>query len=57
MYDNLELHFLENVIQPFKDYRKIRLKNNAYGLNKDLRSALTCASSLYHFREYVPIQK
>jgi len=58
MFDDLAAQFYDDVVQSYLDYRTMR-EGLSEGRSKDMRFALSSATSLFHFREHLPksIQK
>jgi hypothetical protein len=53
MFDNINAYFIENILIPFKDYLRLKEKDEI-GLSLDLRTAINLATNLYHLRENLP---
>lgn len=53
MFDDLAAYFHENVVAAYEEYLHIRATQKA-GRSSDVRSGITAASALYHFREHLP---
>lgn len=53
MFDDIAALFQDNVVDSFTDYLESRRIGKA-GRSRDLRSAISAATALYHFREHLP---
>jgi hypothetical protein len=53
MFDDLAAYYHENVVSAFLEYRDKSIDGIA-GRSRDLRSALTAATALFHLREHIP---
>lgn len=53
VFHDLEAYFYENVATAFDACRRVREESKA-GISQDLRSVITAATVLFHFREHVP---
>jgi hypothetical protein len=53
VFDDLAAYFHENVVSSYVAYVDVR-NNKPFGISKDLRSAITAATALFHLREHVP---
>ena len=53
MFDDLAAQFYDDVVQSYLDYRSTR-EGLSDGRSKDMRLALSSATSLFHFREHLP---
>jgi hypothetical protein len=56
MFDDFEAYFYHNVLSAYKQYLNAK-KDSSTGIGKDIFSALTAASALYHVREHLPVNK
>ena len=52
MFNNIKKYFLEGPLQEYKAFKKA-YKSKTYGLSNDIRHAIDCASSFYHFYEHL----
>jgi len=55
LFDDVHAYFYENVLTSYKDYED-RQSESKTGLSIDLRKAIVSATSLFHFREYLPAE-
>lgn len=53
MFTDFPTHYYNHVVLPFCDYRKVRGDGSA-GHQRDLRTAISVATVLYHLREHLP---
>lgn len=56
MFDDLAAYFYENVLSAYKEYIDCKGSGTS-GKSRDIRSAITAATALYHFREHLPQTK
>jgi hypothetical protein len=53
MFDDVAALFRENVVETFENYLDTKRSERA-GKSRDLQSALSAATAMYHFREHLP---